>query len=358
MNKIYLLRHAQPDFGGKEHLCLGSRSNPLLSEYGQMQALQLAEYFKAVPNCRIYSSPLRRAKQTAEIIAQGKTEVTVIEDLKELDCGQWDGLTFAAIRERDPDIFATRAEDPSFPPPDGETFDSGLARMMSALASIPEGSDAIVVAHAGVNRALLCSLLGRAMKENREILQDYACINILRREGNKLYPDVVGRKIDDIPDVEEMYEICNTPPAARRHCGAVAELAMKLGKRIGSKIDLNLLESAARLHDMCRHEQEHAKRAGQIMRDLGYMRLADIISCHHDCVCDGAINEEKLLFLADKLCYGCEVTSIDERFERSLGKCESEEARQHHARRWEEAKAIENQFLREAGISSINEVIL
>ena len=358
MNKIYLLRHAQPDFGGRKHVCIGSRSNPPLSEYGRMQAQKLAEYFEAMSDCRIYSSPLLRARQTAEIISRGRVKIEIIEQLKELDCGQWDGLTFAEIRERDPEIFAIRAEDPSFPPPDGETFDSGLERMKQALASIPEGSDAIVVAHAGINRTLLCKLLGRPAKENREILQDYACINILRREGGRIYPDVAGLQADDIPNVEEMYEICATPSAAVRHCSAVAEIAIKLGKYLDGKIDLKMLECAALLHDMCRHEQEHAKRAAQIMRDMGYLRLADIIACHHDCPSEGEINEGKLLFLADKLCFGSEVSSIDERFERSLKKCTSDEARQQHARRWEEAKAIENQFLREAGIAGIKEVIL
>ena len=201
MKRIYLLRHAQPDFGGKTHLCLGSRSNPPLSEIGRMQAEELARCFAHITPCRIYSSPLLRAKQTAEIIARGKAEVTVAEELKELDCGEWDGLSFEAIRENYSGLYAKRGEDPSIPPPNGETFESGAERALRFVESFPDDENIIVVAHAGINRALLCSILGIEMKCNRSIEQAYACINVLEQTDGKLCVRAAGRTANDIPDV-------------------------------------------------------------------------------------------------------------------------------------------------------------
>lgn len=358
MKRIYLLRHAQPDFGGETHLCLGSRSNPPLSATGLAQAEELARCFASIVPCRIYSSPLLRAKQTAEIIARGKAKVTAVEELKELDCGEWDGLSFEAIREDYPEIYAKRGEDPSIPPPNGETFESGAERALRFVESLPDDENIIVVAHAGINRALLCSILGIEMKCNRSIEQAYACINVLEQTDGKLCVRAAGRKANDVPDILEMYGICGTGDNVIKHCHAVAETAIALAQKVRQDIDMKMLEHACLLHDMCRSESNHAQSAAKKLRAEGYMRLADIVASHHDCPTGGGLNEEKILFLADKLCDGEKRVTIDERFERSLDKCTTQQAIENHSKRWEQAKVIEEQYLLETKIHSISEVVL
>lgn len=62
----------------------------------------------------VFSSPLTRAVQTARTISQ---EITILDGLRELDYGQWDGLTFGQIRQRFPELYAARADDKSRMPP-------------------------------------------------------------------------------------------------------------------------------------------------------------------------------------------------------------------------------------------------
>jgi len=183
---IYLIRHAHPDYPGGVKMCLGRKNDLPLSPRGLEQAEKLRRYFDSIPLDAVYTSPLLRARQTAQTIAGGLRPVRIADDLIELDGGEWDGLTFDQLRERYPVHFA-RSGRRFLNPPGGESNEAGLARMRAALAHIgaDAGRCAAVVAHGGVNRLLLCSLLGLPMDEKRETAQDYAGVSLLALEDGR-----------------------------------------------------------------------------------------------------------------------------------------------------------------------------
>ena len=177
---IYLIRHAHPALPpGVEKMCLGRKNDLPLSEKGLAQAQGLAQRFAAIPLEAVYTSPLQRARQTAQAIAGDARPLHVLEDLIELDGGEWDGLTFEQLHERYPHAFGPGAKGAC--PPGGESDEDGLARMLAALEYIASRTErcAAIVAHSGVNRLLLCSLAGLPMVEKKRMGQDHAAVSVL-----------------------------------------------------------------------------------------------------------------------------------------------------------------------------------
>ena len=196
MRTIYLFRHAQPDWLGGKSCCLGSRTDAPLSPAGLAAAAALAPWLRAQAVRSVWSSPMLRCRQTAEAVAGG-LPVGVVPGLVELDCGLWDGLGFDEIRARFPAEYAGRGADGALPPPGGEAPADAAVRglaALTALAAQTEG-DLAVVAHAGINRAMLCTLLGLPMSENRMLPQPYLCVNVLRFDGERFAVAAVGTPI-------------------------------------------------------------------------------------------------------------------------------------------------------------------
>ena len=156
MKHVYLIRHALPDFPGGKGMCIGTTDIPL-GEKGFAQARQMANTLP--PVTAVFSSPLSRAVQTAQAIG---LPVTVVDDLREMHAGQWDGLTFEEIRQRYPELYAARAQDLTLPLPGAEDPVAGLTRFTAALrhcaATAP--GDLAVVGHGGIIARFLQELTG------------------------------------------------------------------------------------------------------------------------------------------------------------------------------------------------------
>lgn len=190
--RIYLLRHAEPKKLDQKKRYLG-HSDPELSEKGRRQAVALADYFSrrlssvGTP-CHIYCSDLKRAHETAHIIASLHThdplQPKAMSALREIDMGEWDGKSFDEIKQKFPDDFEKRGKDIAhFRPPGGESFVDLEKRVMKAFDAICQESphrDVIVVAHAGVNRVILRRLLGKPFDQLFTIRQGYAGVNEIR----------------------------------------------------------------------------------------------------------------------------------------------------------------------------------
>lgn len=146
MKKVYLIRHGLPDFPGGKRMCIGTTDIPM-GEKGLAQALEMAG--KLPPVTAVFSSPLTRAMQTAAAIGM---PVAVLDGLREMDAGEWDGLTFDLIRERYPELYAARLHDLTLPLPGAEDQEAGLSRFTAAMeeaAHLAPG-DFAVVAHGGI----------------------------------------------------------------------------------------------------------------------------------------------------------------------------------------------------------------
>ncbi|MBQ3504397.1 MAG: histidine phosphatase family protein [Oscillospiraceae bacterium] len=170
MKRVYLIRHGLPDFPGGKRMCLGITDIPL-GEAGLAQAAQMAA--RLPPVTSVFSSPLIRAVQTAKVIGQN---VTVLEGLRELSFGQWDGQPFDRIRERFPELYAARGTDPTLLLPEQEDPAAGLARFRSAMedAAGQSPGDFAVVAHGGIIALFLQSIGGSRYKPDyAEIISLY-----------------------------------------------------------------------------------------------------------------------------------------------------------------------------------------
>ena len=177
MKQVYLIRHGLPDFPKGQRMCLGTTDLPMGAE-GLAQAAEMAK--KLPPVTAVFSSSLTRAVQTAQPIG---LPVTILEDLRELHAGQWDGLTFAQIRERYPELYAARGLDPTLPLPGAEDHAAGLARFKGAMAqaALQSPGDFAVVAHGGIIAQFLQELGGVWRKP------DYAeIIPLIWENGNFL----------------------------------------------------------------------------------------------------------------------------------------------------------------------------
>ena len=162
MKKVYLIRHALPDFPGGKRMCIGTTDIPL-GEKGLLQAAEMAKKLPAIT--AVFSSPLTRAVQTAEAIG---LPVTVLPDLREMYAGEWDGLTFEEIRQKYPELYAARFHDLTIPLPGAESYEDGIARFSAAMKASAEAAsgDFAVVAHGGIIAQFLQSVSGNWYKPN------------------------------------------------------------------------------------------------------------------------------------------------------------------------------------------------
>ena len=87
-------------------------------------------------------------------------------------------------------------------------------------------------------------------------------------------------------------------------------------------IDVNLIKSAALLHDIKRLEKDHAKKGAKLLSDLGYKKISSFVKNHMELKAqmEDEINEASILYFADKLVIEDQFTSIEKRFEEKLKK--------------------------------------
>ncbi len=100
--------------------------------------------------------------------------------------GTWEGLTFEAVRNRDPRGFEQRGRDlANYQPPGGESFQALQNRVIAAFQQIVLDAQGaiVIVGHAGVNRALLCHLLEMSLNNLFSIGQDYAAMTVIHKMG-------------------------------------------------------------------------------------------------------------------------------------------------------------------------------
>ena len=179
MKTLYLIRHALPAFPEGSKMCLGITDIPIGRE-GTQQAKAMAAALP--PVTAVYSSPLRRAIQTAQAIGH---PVQILSGLREIYAGDWDGLTFAQIRQRYPELYAARGLDSTIPPPGSEDAEAALVRFRLDL----ERGDCV----------LLCSDGLTNLVDDQEILfevvhganKQQCCQSLLKIAQNRGAPDNV-----------------------------------------------------------------------------------------------------------------------------------------------------------------------
>jgi ribonuclease H / adenosylcobalamin/alpha-ribazole phosphatase len=156
--RFHLLRHGQTELSvGRRY---SGRGNPPLTETGREQAAAAARRLAKVDDiAAVVSSPLGRARETAEAVASALGVAAVVLDgLIETDFGAWEGLTFTEAAERDPELHRRWLSTTSVAPPGGESFDAVHQRVRRArndLITEHGGKDIVVVSHVTPIKTLL-----------------------------------------------------------------------------------------------------------------------------------------------------------------------------------------------------------
>ena len=155
MTTLILARHGETDWN-RDGIWQG-HGDPPLNDLGRQQAMELAARLADVEIDALYSSDLRRAYETAEIIGSAKgLEITAEPDLREMDVGSWSGLTSEEISTRFPGMASHDGES-------REAFDERAVGALQRIASAHEGQGAMVVTHGGVIRALQRHIFGEPL---------------------------------------------------------------------------------------------------------------------------------------------------------------------------------------------------
>lgn len=193
MSEVWLVRHGQTDWN-LERRYQGHSDVPL-NATGVQQAALAAEALMGRRYAAIYSSDLRRARTTAEIIAQRLgMEVILDPRLREVNFGAWEGLVAAQIQERFPTEWNARLADTQHArPPGGESVQDVAARVWAALDEITARhphQPLIVVSHGLALATARCRVQGAALATARELIPDNAQALCIEWEPPALAPSI------------------------------------------------------------------------------------------------------------------------------------------------------------------------
>lgn len=188
MTSIYLVRHGQTAWN-KEEIFRGRTDVPL-DETGLKQAELAGQYFKGMEIHAIYSSPLSRAWQTAQKIAQIQTvKVEPLEGILDMSFGDWEGHAHQEIRKMDNETYRQWVESPHLVKlPGGESLDDVRGRAMAALEEVlrkHSEKTIVLVSHRVVCKVMICAILGLDNSHFWQIAQDTTAINLIQYKKGK-----------------------------------------------------------------------------------------------------------------------------------------------------------------------------
>jgi len=184
MSRLLLVRHGETELKSSERYW--GRTDTKLSALGLRQAERLRDRLAAERIDAIYSSNLKRARMTAEIIASGhQLDVTTCAELREVDFGEIEGLNMEEVSQLFPEL-AVRMKKvdrgPDFRYPGGESLDELGNRLSSFLGRLKKHNEeetVLVVAHYGVIRTLICQLMGMELRHVYHIRLKLASLSIM-----------------------------------------------------------------------------------------------------------------------------------------------------------------------------------
>ncbi len=174
-----LLRHGQTPLSAERRFA--GRGDIPLTETGELQAKAAAQRLAGRGGIdRIVTSPLQRARRTAEAVAAATGAPVEVDDgWLENDFGQWEGLSYAEAMERWPAETAAWMGDTSVAPPGGESFESTSRRVLAALDRLladREPGTVVVVSHVTPMKTVLRHALLAPPAALRRMYLDVACL--------------------------------------------------------------------------------------------------------------------------------------------------------------------------------------
>lgn len=180
-----LMRHGETDWN-REGRVMG-RSPVPLNERGRGQVEAAAQFAQTIRPDLIVSSPLVRARQTAEIMAKALDKIELIEEpgIAEVLYGRWEGMVYHDLME-DPYYAEYRKSPVEHPTPGGETIPQVQARGVEAVTRIlraNQGCRVLFVSHGDIIRTVLCHFLRMELAHFHRLRVDNASISTVQISG-------------------------------------------------------------------------------------------------------------------------------------------------------------------------------
>ena len=184
--RFWLVRHGLTKWNAQKRF-MGQSDIPL-SARGRAQAQWLARQLRDREIAAIYTSDLARARETAQIIAAQRIPelpVHVSQAWRELNFGEWEGLTYARIAAQYEDQLGFFSDPARNAPPGGESPAHLLQRVRAELLFIAQNrnwtthGDIVIVSHSGALRMLLCDLLGIPLERQWQLRIDAGSLSAL-----------------------------------------------------------------------------------------------------------------------------------------------------------------------------------
>lgn len=176
--RVVWIRHGEPEASAKGR-CYG-KLDVGLSDAGRRQMERVAQALQPASLDAVYTSPRRRARESAEILASA---AVVEERFGEIDFGELEGLTYEAAAEQYPSVYEKWMERPTEVKfPGGESFDEMRARVLDALRGIRDAHSnqtVAIVSHGGVNRIVLADALGIEAQNIFHMEQSHAGVSVV-----------------------------------------------------------------------------------------------------------------------------------------------------------------------------------
>ncbi len=204
MTEIIIVRHGETEWNVGE--IFRGRIDIELNETGIKQAELLAKYLSKQTIDAIYSSPLKRALRTAEIIAgYHKLDVDIVSGLIDFNYGQWQGLSHQEVKDKYKELYTAWINRPDqVKMPAGENLDDVKKRAMDVVTDIISRykGTVVLVSHRVVNKVLICALLGLDNSRFWNIKQDTGGITtftyeneqfILTKHNDTSYLEPIGK---------------------------------------------------------------------------------------------------------------------------------------------------------------------
>ena len=201
MSKLLLVRHGDTEANSNERYW-GS-SDVKLSAAGFRQADRLRRRLAAETIDAVYSSGLSRALVTAETIVWGRQlKVVTCAELREIDFGKFEGLTFTEVSQLDPEVaklWAERNSSLKFPGGDSlDGFSKRVGKFQKRLEKHSPEETILIVAHSGSLRVLICLLLGIELQHRWQFRLNLGSLSIL-----ETYPQgAILNLLNDISHLE------------------------------------------------------------------------------------------------------------------------------------------------------------
>ena len=203
MSRLLLVRHGDTASNSRERFW--GVTDVELSTAGISQAERLRDRLASEKIDAVYSSNLKRALVTAEIIAS-KHQLGVITcpELREINFGELEGLAFNEISQTYPELaqFWVR-RNPKLKYPGGDSLEEFTSRVITFLPRLEKHATRetiLIVAHSGVLRTLICQLLGLEMVQRWQFRTDLASLSIVETYP----PEAILTRLNDLCHLEQM----------------------------------------------------------------------------------------------------------------------------------------------------------